>query len=208
MFDKEKIPEELKPIEAELAALRPRRGRHDPQWREFLAKAAELNAAPADAPAARPACSARGDHLFLCVYCGAAAPRVSRGRRWAWPAAFSAAAAAAILLAMLVLQPQWQPERSVTNQLATRTQIAHPSDSPRQTYASAPGLGWTSNAGPRWREERLCRLAVTDPQLFDRALREYSRQPAWSSVAAVNPLPNQSIPNAHELMNEMLNRPN
>jgi hypothetical protein len=209
MFDNEKIPEELKAIENELAALRPRRNPHDPQWRAFLAMAADSNPNPADASAARPACSAPGDHLFLCVYCGAAAPHVSRVRRWAWPAAFSAtAAAAAILLAMVVLQPQWQPERGTANQLTIRTQITHPSESPRQPYASASNLGWTSNTGPRWREDRLCRLAVTDPQLFDQALREFSRQPAGDSMVAINHFPNQSIPTAHELMNEMLKRPN
>jgi hypothetical protein len=208
MSDKEKTPEELKPVEAELAALRPRRDRFDPQWRDFLAKAADLNAAPANAATNRPACSAPGDHLFLCVYCGVGQPRVSRVRRWAWPAAFSAmTAAAAVLLTMLSVQPEFQPVHHMAQKAKGDRTIF---SAERRGQSPSPAqFTWASYSGPRWREERLCRLAATDPQSFDQALNEYFyRQPTWSATVATNHFQGKTAPTAQELMNEMLKRLN
>jgi hypothetical protein len=209
MSDKEIFNKDLKAIESELAALVPRCDQLDPRWRAFLGKAADLNAGPAKATAAHSPCSASGDHLFLCVYCGASRPRISRIRRWAWPAAFSAmTAAATALLLMFAIQPESQPSRNVANLPATKTRIPATTDSPRSQLVSESPIGWASNSG-RWRQERLYRLTAGDPQLFDLALREYLHQPPMGNImVAANHFQKESIPTAQQLMNEMLKRPN
>ncbi|MBN2579261.1 MAG: hypothetical protein JXB10_09745 [Pirellulales bacterium] len=207
MSEEKNLPEELKQLETELAALSPRRDGLDPHWRAFLGKAAELNVGE---PADHAACSAPDDHLFLCVYCGASRPRASRARRWAWPGAFSAiTATAAFLLVLLAVHPQFRPIPHAVP-TADGDRSPYPGDSSGRTPSSSElQFTWMLPSGPRWREERLCRLAAADPQSFDQALLEYSyRQPTWGATVAVNHARKQSIPTARELMDEMLKRTN
>jgi len=179
MSNKKENHEDLKAFEEALAALRPRSGRLDPEWRSMLAKEAALaaslygeldgeqekaasgdvpvmlkhNLPPAEAVMLKhdlptiPGCS----HLWICARCGsvattdAVAKAARNGRRWAWPAAFSAVTAvAAILLAMLAapMKPpmvdRHEPQASDSSVATTGVPIQQRTEMRREIAFPAP----------------------------------------------------------------------
>jgi hypothetical protein len=236
--------EELKQFADDLAALVPRADRLDPRFATLLEKEAALTAELAATHAAQPG------RPTACPYCGRSGPgdraqfrsaAVSAapggqdarapGRRWAWPAAFSAmSTVAAALLVMLLIRPQpqvvertSQPPKTVPAASAmvettgARRGAAEPAEqepalsTQRQQWSAS---GWMAPAGEpawdqfarlRWRHQRPGNLAAADAELLDHLLAassEVRAPPAAASVAFNDS--RKSPPSYRELLEQML----
>jgi hypothetical protein len=188
--------EELSPLEADLASLRPRRDRVDPEWGAILAEKAQRNESAADealrAICDGPACDNPAGHVMVCLYCGKEERRTAR--RFAWPVAFGLmTAVAASLFVLLAVEPRGPIAREERLEPAGPT--ANVRLPPPDAAAPAPGkdrpaLGlpevpekmlaassrllasrWAAQpqSSFRQRERRLSELAVVDPILLDQA---------------------------------------
>ena len=132
MFDKETKNEDLRAFEAALGALRPRSDRLDDRFRAALTKEACVTSPLPPGEGQGEGSAIDGIHRFVCLYCGSDAPVGRLGRRWAWPAAFSAmTAAAAVMLVLVVVRGEPHDDGQANLQAAAGLATTGPFDTSR-----------------------------------------------------------------------------